>query len=94
MPEILGSRTWLKLDVQGFELHVLRGATASLRSIVAIESEISLEPFYEGQPTARQMIDALDDHGFALAVVGNGWIRDSGRARWMDGTFVRQDMLR
>lgn len=94
MPEILGSRTWLKLDVQGFELHVLRGATASLRSIVAIESEISLEPFYEGQPTVRQMVDALDDHGFALAVVGNGWIRDSGRARWMDGTFVRRDTLR
>jgi FkbM family methyltransferase len=94
MPDILGDHTWVKLDVQGFELHVLRGAEASLSKVVAIETEISLEPFYEGQPTARQMIDALDDHGFALAVVANGWIRDSGRARWMDGTFVRQDMLR
>jgi FkbM family methyltransferase len=94
MPEVLGRRTWLKLDVQGFELHVLRGATESLQTVVAIESEISLEPFYEGQPTAREMIDALDDHGFVLAVVGNGWIRDSGRARWMDGTFTRRDPLR
>jgi FkbM family methyltransferase len=87
---VVDERTWLKLDVQGFELHVLRGAKQALERISVVETEIMLEPFYAGQPTVREIVDVLDDHGFAFAAVDNGWVRESGRARWMDGVFVRQ----
>jgi FkbM family methyltransferase len=82
-------RCWLKLDVQGFELHALRGAEKSLASVQAIECEVSLEPFYIGQPTMRQMVDYLDDRGFTPATVSNGWMRPSGRARWVDMVFTK-----
>jgi hypothetical protein len=57
--------------------------------IAAVECEVSLEPFYVGQPTVRQLIDRLDDAGFRVATVGNGWMRENGRARWVDLIFAR-----
>jgi FkbM family methyltransferase len=84
-----GTPTWLKLDVQGFELHVLRGASESLASVAGVECEMSLEPFYEGQPTVRELIDALDDHGFRLAATSNGFVRATGRPMWLNGVFLR-----
>jgi FkbM family methyltransferase len=85
-----GSPAWLKLDVQGFELHVLRGAPKTLEGIHAVECEMSVEPFYVGQPSIRDVVDALEDHGFGLVSVDNGFVRGTGRAMWIDGVFVRQ----
>ena len=87
-----GTPTWLKLDVQGFELTTLAGATRTLASVVGVECEMSLEPLYTGQPTAREIVDYFDDRGFTLASADNGRVRESGRAVWLDGTFIRSDM--
>ena len=85
-----GTPTWLKLDVQGFELHALRGAERSLPRIAGVECEMVLETFYEGQASVRDVIDFLYDHGFRLVAVDNGHVRPStGRAMWIDGLFVR-----
>jgi FkbM family methyltransferase len=41
-------RVFLKLDTQGYDLKVMNGALQSLPSIVAIQSEMSVIPLYEG----------------------------------------------
>jgi FkbM family methyltransferase len=80
---------WLKLDVQGFELHALRGAERTLEQVVAIECEMSVEPFYEGQPSIPDLIGALAGYGFGLIAVDNGHVRSNGRAMWINGVFLR-----
>ena len=41
-------RVWLKIDVQGYELAVIRRAVGMLRNLELIELELSLVPFYSG----------------------------------------------
>ena len=56
--------TLLKLDVQGFEPFVLRGAEASLPKFTAIFIEVSLLPMYEGDTHYLDMLDYLHRQGF------------------------------
>lgn len=48
--ELCGSarNVYLKIDTQGFEYQVLKGAEASLRSIETLQIEMSLVPLYQG----------------------------------------------
>lgn len=51
----------LKIDVQGFERHVLAGAEKSLRAIKWVVMEVSFDPLYEGEwifEEARQFMQA------------------------------------
>lgn len=70
-PEMTRGRTLLKMDVQGFELEVLKGATATLESVEAVYLEASFVPLYADQPLATELIVWLDRHGFGLAAVYN-----------------------
>ena len=54
----------LKLDVQGFEPHVLAGAPETLARVVLLECELAFEYGYEDQPTFREMVDLIDGLGF------------------------------
>jgi FkbM family methyltransferase len=91
-PELAGDEdvAFLKLDVQGLELDVLRGGDKSLSSIAAVQTELSLVPLYEGAPGYREVIDYLDSRGFALVGLEPGhWEPDTGQIVQVDGTFVR-----
>lgn len=55
---------YLKLDVQGAELDVLRGAEETLRSVVAIQTEVEFVPIYRGQPLFAEIDQFLRAHGF------------------------------
>lgn len=59
--------TLLKLDLQGYELHALRGArNVLIKQTAAVISEVRFKPLYEGD-TDFQAIDAfLAECGFAL----------------------------
>lgn len=59
----------LKIDVQGFELDVLRGAERSLAAIDAVFVECSFVELYEGQPLVGEIIAFLAKRGFAIAGV-------------------------
>ena len=48
----------IKLDIQGAELDVLRGAVRTLANALLIESEVEFQPLYVGQPLFRD-IDAF-----------------------------------
>lgn len=55
----------LKIDVQGYELNVLRGAAQTLNSCKYVYAECSEVELYEGQALKREVADFLQSHGFA-----------------------------
>lgn len=79
----------LKIDVQGGELHVLRGATATLRHVDVVLVECSFVEFYEGQPLAHELVSFLDEHGLVLAGAGMPTTDRTGRVVQIDLVFAR-----
>jgi len=68
LPQLdLAGTTLLKLDVQGYELEVLRGGLATLERVDIIMTEVSFKPLYVGQPLFAEVYDFLIQHGFAYA---------------------------
>lgn len=56
----------IKLDVQGYELNVLRGAEAVLANARYLVIEISLQEFYEGQPELWELWKFLSDANYVM----------------------------
>lgn len=54
----------LKIDVQGYEYQVLKGAAQLLRQVEVILAEVMFEELYERQSTFDQLNDLLREHGF------------------------------
>lgn len=79
----------LKLDVQGFEDRVLRGADRSLRAIKLIECELSVVPLYRGQLPMREMLDLLLSEGYELTALEPGLRAPDGGMLQVDGFFLR-----
>lgn len=86
-----GITPYLKLDVQGFELEVLEGASDSLGAVAMIEAELSLVPVYARGPLWTEIVDYLDVRGFALVSVENVF-EDfaTGEMLQVDGIFKRR----
>jgi FkbM family methyltransferase len=85
-----GERLYLKLDVQGFELEVLRGAGAHLESIECVQTELSFVPLYRDAPSFLEVVEFLGARGFRLAGLEEGHddVR-TGEMLQADGIFVR-----
>lgn len=58
------SRLFLKVDTQGWDLRVLKGATGVLDRIVAVQIELALEPLYAGADEYITVLAWLRDAGF------------------------------
>lgn len=71
----VGDRILLKIDVQGHELAVLRGAESLLRDVDWIYVESSLRPLYQGGADTDSVVRFLQAHSFVLAGAFNPWIR-------------------
>jgi FkbM family methyltransferase len=83
-------RCYLKLDVQGYELSALRGASSTLDRVAVVEAEVSLARSYEGQPLLPDVADFLRTRGFALRELEPNF-RDvtSGDLIELNGFFVK-----
>lgn len=57
---------FLKVDVQGYELEVLKGMGALLDEVICLEAEVSLCRFYEQQATFEEVREFLFAKGFDL----------------------------
>lgn len=85
-----GEIVFMKLDVQGFEMAVLRGAKTSLEQVTGVQAELSLVPLYEGAPTYLELISYLGERGFRLAGLEAGHDdRETGEMLQADGIFIR-----
>jgi len=84
-----GQRNLLKIDVQGFELEVLRGAEGLLDRFAAIYCELSFMELYVGQPLAEEIIDFLTGRGFRSAGTYNMTLSPDGKPVQADGLFIR-----
>lgn len=60
----------LKLDVQGFELEALHGATGILPDVIAVLCEVNAVSFYEGQAGFEEIYSFMRQHNFRLIDLG------------------------
>jgi hypothetical protein len=60
------SPDFLKLDTQGSELAILRGAKDALRRIGLVEVEVEFVEFYENQPLFGDVVQFMTNEGFEL----------------------------
>jgi len=81
---------FLKIDVQGYELQVLEGASKILPKIKGMQIEFSLVPLYEGQSFFLDMLDYIINLGFELYDILPVFSdKKSGRLLQFDGFFFR-----
>ena len=58
------AQIYLKLDTQGFDLQVIAGIGEWRNHILAMQSEISMLPLYEGMPTYAESVETFGNLGF------------------------------
>jgi FkbM family methyltransferase len=64
---ITSHRTLLKLDVQGYELQVLNGASGIIHQITAAYPELLFAPLYEGQSEYHEVMAVLERAGLQFS---------------------------
>lgn len=58
------NKAFLKLDVQGFEMMVLAGATNFLKKCLFVQIEVSFSPTYSGGAHAGEIMLLMREYGF------------------------------
>jgi FkbM family methyltransferase len=84
-------RAYLKLDVQGAELAVLRGARETLGGVRVVEAELSAVELYHGQSLMEEVIGFLRSAGFdPIGIETSFRDRQSGDLLQANGFFRRR----
>lgn len=60
------SRPFLKMDTQGYDLEVFRGAAGCIGQIRGMQSELSVRPLYKNMPHYLEALKAYEQEGFDL----------------------------
>jgi FkbM family methyltransferase len=91
-PKDLPRPILMKLDVQGYESWVLRGATEVLRIVDYVLLEASFRPLYDGERTFNELLPIMGSLGFRFLRPVD-WLQDpkTGEVLQMDALFARQD---
>jgi hypothetical protein len=86
-----GQQLYLKLDTQGTELSILRGASRALLDAEFVEAELSPVRLYDGGALFDEVIGFLDDRGFALvSLEGIDEEPETGQMLQVDAIFMRR----
>jgi FkbM family methyltransferase len=82
---------FLKLDVQGFELEVLRGAEQVLGATEAALLEVALLEYNQGAPLFAEVVAFMGSRGFVVYDLSGTFRRESDDTLYMvDLLFVRE----
>jgi FkbM family methyltransferase len=89
--------SFLKIDTQGSELDILKGAVGVLRGALGCEVEVEFNPLYQGQPLFSDVDAFLRAEGFSLwqlkdpcsysETKGNVGLR--GKLHWANAVYFR-----
>lgn len=86
-------KPFLKMDTQGFDLHVIRGGMNCIKEFVGIQSELAIKRLYVESVPFQEVISCYRELGFDLsAFVPN----NEGHFPWLietDGIFVNRGSL-
>jgi FkbM family methyltransferase len=77
----------IKLDLQGYELECLRGATRCLAHAEVVVLEVSFIPFQAGMPTIGEVVPFMAERGFRVYDISALWHRP------LDGALAQGDFL-
>jgi FkbM family methyltransferase len=82
---------FLKIDVQGFELEVLKGISSEdLKKILAIKIELNVVETYVGAPLIETVMGFLRANGFSPLRIENGFgLPGFGQQLQMEALFIR-----
>lgn len=82
----------LKIDTQGTELDVLKGAGPLVTEIPVVQMEISFDPIYEGAPHFSETITTMEQQGYVLSgMFPNNDSSKVLRLLEMDAVFLRRE---
>jgi hypothetical protein len=85
-----GDSIYLKIDTQGYESKVIKGAEESLARIGTIQLEMSLVPLYDGELLFGEMHGLLSEKGYCLVSIEAVFTdRISGQLLQVDGIYHR-----
>ena len=99
---------FLKIDVQGADLDVLRGASRLLeRSVLGVMIEVEFTPLYQNQPLFSEIDAFLRSQGFMLMdlIMEDSWCRrprsisplqsaqNNGQLLWADALYIRDPLI-
>jgi hypothetical protein len=70
LPKILGDlqekKIFLKMDTQGYDVRCFQGSERCFNRIVAMQSEISMKPLYQGMTHYLDALECYEQAGFEL----------------------------
>ena len=83
---------FLKIDAQGYDLAVLKGASGVMDKILGVQVEMSLVQLYRDEPLYMEILTFLHAAGFAPhLLVERSFSNEIGRQLQIDGVFMRGD---
>jgi len=90
MPDNIKSPAMLKIDVQGFEMEVLRGCESTIEKFDFVYCECSFIELYSGQKLAYEVIEWLHKRQFNFVGIFNTSYDRSGQAIQADFLFKQE----
>ncbi len=78
----------IKLDVQGYELDVLRSAPSCLSRVTALISEVSFQEYYVGQPLFHELVKFCASYSLFVVALGKGTALGV-RLKYTDALFFK-----
>ena len=80
---------FLKVDVQGAELHILRGGAETLRRSEVVQLEVAMLQYNEGAPLLPEVLNFMEERDF-LPIEVSGFSRPQGYLVQIDMIFARR----
>lgn len=68
-----GERVFMKVDTQGFEIPVIRGALGALKRLPLVQLEVSFRPVYVNEAPAHHVMALMAGLGYRVVLVDEGW---------------------